>query len=104
MKKTRAFSFPNRGHSVRKLSEALEELGSARVSLKWSYASCDDLDFDVWFEEDHDGDYIAQKLAKKIKNLGTRFVADIDDSGNVALGFYTSWDDFKAYPKFYDIA
>ena len=70
MKKTRTFSFPNAGHSVRKLNASLRDLGDTLVSI--AYKETGFGDFDIWYEENPNG-IQASIVADTIQTLGTRF-------------------------------
>lgn len=87
--KTRTFSFPNGGHSVRKLRVELEMLGDTKVSLKHTI-SCDG-EIEVWYEEDTAG-VEASILLTAFKSLGTRFVCDIKND-ELSIMFYTKQGD-----------
>ncbi len=100
IKETREFMFPNGGHSVRKLSNALAELGDVMVSSKITETS-------VKFVQDNEyGRMNALLLAKKVLLLGTRFTVLPQGSyPNVyyTIQFHTEFDDIEANPVEYGV-
>ena len=89
MLKTRTFSFPNGGHSVRKLTLALEELKSTKVDLKHKVMW--DKSFEVWYEEDTFG-VKASTLVPVFRELGTRFICKLEGD-TISTEFYTKAGD-----------
>ena len=88
MKKTRTFSFPNAGHSVRKLNASLRDLGDTLVSINYEETGFDD--FDIWYEENPNG-IKASILADVMQTLGTRFTYQLSNN-QLSVRYYT-----KAY-------
>jgi len=113
LKRTRIFNFPNGGHSVRKLCESLKELGDTRVKLeivRGQYEGDIEMSFVEVEKEWDSGQFIAKKLAKKLKTLGTRFVVTNPglyingvEEDFFKLRFRTNFSDIQAYPKFYGV-
>lgn len=89
MLKTRTFSFPNGGHSVRKLTLALEELKSTKVTLNHKVSW--DNSFEVWYEEDTLG-VEASTLVPVFRELGTRFICKLEGN-TISTEFYTKTGD-----------
>jgi len=102
--KTRKFEFPNAGHSVRKLSQELRDLGEALVIRKCAISEYDDNAFDVWYEVSTRG-VSATKLANMLVAKGTRFVCDSfmeSKYGNsCSMTLYTNVSDLEEYPEVY---
>ena len=100
---TRAFNFPNGGHSIRKLAADLTALGDTKVSLK----VIDDQGYGgykVSFIEDTKwGKARADLLAKKLLTLGTRFTLNMS-RGYAELEFHTNFSDIMSNPEAYGIA
>ena len=95
--RTRDFSFPNGGHSVRKLVHELEQLGELLISIEIEE---NNYSWDMHFTSDTKYPiFRADLLAKKLLTLGTRFQCDIN--GN--LTFKTKWSDLKEYPEAYGL-
>lgn len=97
MKQTRIFSFPNAGHSVRKLSLELEKLEDTPVSLKIEFNEVFG-EYELSFIENPNSKVIASKLAKKILTLGTRFTINVYTS---EITFSTDFDDILSNPETY---
>lgn len=91
MKKTRTFSFPNAGHSVRKLNASLRDLGDTLVSI--AYKETGFGNFDIWYEENQNG-IKASILADVIQTLGTRFTYQLSND-QLSARFFTKATDIK---------
>lgn len=109
-KQTRTFTFPNGGHSVRKLCESLKELGDTRVALcventqnQYDEEYTQEVSFVETFTQYDHGQFNARKLAEKLKTLGTRFRLVETSPKYFELKFDTDFDDIKAYPEFYGV-
>ena len=89
MKKTRTFSFPNGGHSVRKLNASLRDLGDTIVSIAYEETGFDD--FDIWYEENPNG-IKASILADVIQTLGTRFTYQLSNN-QLSVKYFTKATD-----------
>jgi hypothetical protein len=97
--KTREFHFPNGGHSVRKLVQSLEELGTQLVMVKTEVSQYGSSEWSMWFSTGEYARIRADLLAKKLLTLGTRFQC----SKGGKLTFITDWSDFTAYPEEYGL-
>ena len=89
MKKTRTFSFPNDGHSVRKLNASLRDLADTPVSI--AYEETGFGDFDIWYEENPNG-VKASILADVIQTLGTRFTYQLNNA-QLSVRYFTKTTD-----------
>ena len=105
--KTREFSFPNNGHSVRKLVSSLRAMGDVTVTLEYRPCMYGGEDFDMWFQvTDRHGlarvKFNTLKLADKLETMGTRFTAVIKFD-RVQLSFYTKWNDIACHTEQYGV-
>ncbi len=114
--RTRKFTFPNGGHSVRKLAESLKELGDVNVFLiideDVRYGERSQV---VYFEVDSKYSKVnALALADKIITIGTRFTVKdggtytvkqldgtIETKHHYSLEFHTDFSDIMANPNTY---
>ena len=105
--KSREFSFPNSGHSVRKLTSSLRAMGDITVTLEYRPCQYGGEDFDIWFQvSDRDGlsrvKFNTLKLADKLETMGTRFTAEIKFN-RVQFSFYTKWNDIACNAEQYGV-
>jgi hypothetical protein len=100
MSRTREFHFPNGGHSVRKLVQSLEELGTQLVMVKTEISQYGPSEWTMWFSTGEYAQVRADLLAKKLLTLGTRFQC----SKGGDLTFTTKWSDLQTYPEAYGLA
>ena len=105
---TRTFSFPNEGHSVRKLVASLRELGELPVTLVINevinFSAPDNIGYEVSFTNDKYSNAPANLLATKLLTLGTRFT--LKEEGRYpnnyqTLTFHTDFADIMANPDTY---
>jgi len=96
--KTRDFNFPNGGHSVRKLVAELAQFGSNNVRLSITGDRHSQV---VSFNDGEYANMAADKLAKKLVQLGTRFTVNITARGHMQLEFHTKFEDIRQYPDVY---
>ena len=82
MKRTCTFQFPNNEHSIPKLINSLTNLGDVKVNMiveDKQYSRQDILNnikLNLYFIESDTGDFSALKLAKRLKDIGTKFKID----------------------------
>ncbi|MEA1971975.1 MAG: hypothetical protein U9N34_01560, partial [Candidatus Cloacimonadota bacterium] len=94
---TRTFSFPNSGHSVRKLISSLEDMDpNTPVAQHIEYHSDDDIDFS--FVQTNNSKLTVSHLLRILPRLGTRFTV-IDEK----LEFYHDFSDIQHHPEIYCI-
>ena len=109
---TRSFTFPNGGHSIRKLVRSLNQLGNVTVTpvVEYSDNYYNDIEFYFRVATSEEIEYLKQfnnanlfnavKLAQILPTYGTRFVVTGEPS-HFDIKFHREWRDIQSNPEFY---
>ena len=102
----RTFTFPNGGHSVRKLVNELMKHPDMRCNIIVRDNEVFDSNWEVYVDFTPKGKFIAHKIANKLKSMGTRFIVERRNTRYGPMydwSFHHDFDDLLAYPEFYDV-